>query len=128
LAGKPCKTAELVNQICKTKYQDNVDGLCGNDDCGQMSAWYIFSTMGFYPVNPCGGDYVLGAPQLPGATIRLANGKSFTMETDNYGAKNIYVKSVELNGAKYDKKSIRHQDIISGSTLKFYMTDVCGTK
>jgi predicted alpha-1,2-mannosidase len=128
LAGKPCKTAELVNQICKTKYQDNVDGLCGNDDCGQMSAWYIFSTMGFYPVNPCGGDYVLGAPQLPGATIRLANGKSFTMETDNYGAKNIYVKSVELNGAKYDKKSIRHQDITAGSTLKFYMTDNCGTK
>ena len=71
MAGKPSKTEELVNYICKTKYLDRVDGLCGNDDCGQMSAWYVFSAMGFYPVNPCGGEYILGAPQLPRITIEL---------------------------------------------------------
>ena len=123
LAGERWRTDELINQICKTEYQDKVDGLCGNDDCGQMSAWYVFSTMGFYPVNPCGGEYVLGAPQIPKSTIHLANGKTFTIETENFGEKNIYVKSVELNGVKYNKTSINHMDILAGGTLKFFMSD-----
>jgi len=122
LAGKPWKTAELINQICLTKYEDKVDGLCGNDDCGQMSAWYIFSSLGFYPVNPCGGEYVLGAPQLPEATLNLPEGKIFRIETENYSKENIYVQSVELNGNSYSRKSISHQDILNGGSLKFYMT------
>ena len=123
LAGKPWKTAELINQIFKTQYQDKVDGLCGNDDCGQMSAWYIFSALGFYPVNPCGGEYVLGTPQIPKATIKLDNGKRFIIETENYSKENIYVQSVELNGKYYEKNTITHQDIINGGILKFVLTD-----
>jgi len=123
LAGKPWKTQKLVHEICQTKYQDKINGLCGNDDCGQMSAWYIFSNLGFYPVNPCGGEFVLGAPQLPKAVINLPNGKSFTMETENYSKDNIYVQSVELNGESYEKNVISYQDIMNGSVLKFYMGD-----
>jgi len=121
LAGKPFRTAELVNEICKTQYMDTVDGLCGNDDCHQMSAWYIFSVMGFYPVNPCGGEYVIGAPQLPKATIKLANGKTFTVLAENYSPENIYVESVELNGAPYAGNSISHDLIMKGGTIKFKM-------
>lgn len=122
LADKPARTAELIHQICKTKYQDKVDGLCGNDDCGQMSAWYIFSVMGFYPVNPCGGEYVLGAPQLPKATIELNGNKNFVIEAVNYSPDNIYVEKVELNGTLYKGKTLSHQDILKGGSLKFYMT------
>jgi predicted alpha-1,2-mannosidase len=123
LAGKPHRTQELVNLICKTKYLDGVDGLCGNDDCGQMSAWYIFSVLGFYPVDPCGGEYVLGAPQLPRATIALEGGKKFTVEAVDYSPDNIYVRRVELNGKEYDGITIDHSDIAQGGSLKFYMSD-----
>lgn len=121
LAGKPWRTQELVHQIVKTKYVNKIDGLCGNDDCGQMSAWYIFSNLGFYPVNPCGGEYVLGAPQLPKATVNLGNGKVFTVEAKNFSDENIYVQSVELNGKPYSKKSISHSEVMNGGTLVFYM-------
>jgi predicted alpha-1,2-mannosidase len=122
LAGKPWRTQELVNQICNTKYINTVDGLCGNDDCGQMSAWYIFSSMGFYPVNPCGGEYVLGAPQLPKAIVKLPDGKLFKIETSNFSKENIYVQSIELNGEKYDKKVISHHEILNGGVLRFTMS------
>jgi len=121
LADKPWRTQELVNEICKTKYINSVDGLCGNDDCGQMSAWYIFSNLGFYPVNPCGGEYVLGAPQLEKGTIKLPDGKTFTVETVNFSKENIYVQFVELNGTPYTKKQLLHQDILKGGTLRFTM-------
>lgn len=121
LAGKPWKTQKLIREICQTQYQDKINGLCGNDDCGQMSAWYIFTNLGFYPVNPCGGDFVLGAPQLPKATIKLPNGKSFAVEAVNFSKDNMYVQSVELNGKVYGKNIINYQDILSGGRLKFYM-------
>ena len=121
LAGKPWKTQKLVREICQTQYQDKINGLCGNDDCGQMSAWYIFANLGFYPVNPCGGEFVLGAPQLPKATVSLPNGKTFTVETANFSKDNLYVQSVELNGKSYKKSTINYQDITSGGQLKFYM-------
>lgn len=121
LAGKPWRTQELVNEICKTKYINTVDGLCGNDDCGQMSAWYIFSSLGFYPVNPCGGEYVLGAPQLEKATINFSSGKKFTVETKNFSSKNIYVQSIELNEIPYNKASIEHRHILNGGKLCFTM-------
>lgn len=121
LAGKPWRTQELVSQICNTKYINAVDGLCGNDDCGQMSAWYIFSNIGFYPVNPCGGEYVLGAPQLQKAVVKLPNGKVFTVEAINFSKENIYVQSIELNSMQYDKKTITHKDILNGGILRFTM-------
>ncbi len=123
LAGKPYKTQEMVHKICKTMYQDRYDGLCGNDDCGQMSAWYVFSSLGFYPVNPCGGEYVLGAPQLPEAKLTLANGKTFKIEAVNYSPDNIYVKKITLDGAEYKGNTISHSRILEGGTLKFYMSD-----
>jgi len=123
LAGKPWQTQELVHQIGKTKYINKIDGLCGNDDCGQMSAWYIFTNLGFYPVNPCGGEYVLGAPQLPKATVNLPNGKTFTIEAKNFSDDNIYVQSVELNGKPYTKNFISHNDILNGGKLEFEMTN-----
>lgn len=123
LAGKPWKTQKLVREICQVQYQDKINGLCGNDDCGQMSAWYIFTNLGFYPVNPCGGDYVIGAPQLSKATVTLGNGKTFTVEAVNFSEKNMYVKSVELNGKPYNQATINHADIVKGGTLKFVMTN-----
>jgi len=124
LAGKPWRTQELVNQICNTKYINTVDGLCGNDDCGQMSAWYIFSSLGFYPVNPCGGEYVLGAPQLQRADVKLPDGKTFTVEAINFSKENIYVQSIDWNGMQYDKKIITHQDIFKGGLLRFTMGSI----
>ncbi len=123
LAGKPWRTQELLDKIVKTKYINKIDGLCGNDDCGQMSAWYIFTNLGFYPVDPCGGEYIIGAPQLPKASVNLPGGKTFIVEAKNYGDGNIYVQSVELNGKAYAEKSISHTDIMNGGTLVFFMGD-----
>lgn len=123
MAGQPHKTQEMIRHICRSQYKDAVDGLCGNDDCGQMSAWYIFSVLGFYPVDPCGGVYILGAPQVPEAEILLPDGKVFRMVAENLSEENLYVEKVELNGKPVEGVSINHNDILSGSELKFYMTD-----
>lgn len=120
---RPEETQRLVRQICTDFYQNKPDGLIGNDDCGQMSAWYLFSAMGFYPVNPVGGELVLGAPQLPKVTIDVGNGKKFTMEAKNLSAENLYVEKIELNGRPYNEKYISHEAIVEGATLVFYMTD-----
>ena len=121
LAGKPERTQELIRQIFDTQYRPEPDGLCGNDDCGQMSAWYMFSAMGFYPVDPVSGNYVFGAPQLPKITLRLANGKTFTVIAEGLSAENKYVESITLNGNAYDKNYITHEDILNGGTLVFKM-------
>ena len=121
MAGKPHRTQELVHDICKTQYHDGVDGLCGNEDCGQMSAWYIFSVLGFYPVNPCGGEYILGAPQVPEAEILLPSGKVFRIIAENWTEDAVYVDKVELNGEEIPVGSISHKDIVSGGELKFFM-------
>ena len=99
-----------------------IDGLCGNDDCGQMSAWYIFSAMGFYPVCPGTDQYVLGAPYLPYMKVQLENGKTFEIKADKVSDKNRYVKSVLLNGKPYTKGYITQADILNGGTLTFEMT------
>ena len=119
---RPKDTQRLIRQICKDFYQNKPDGLIGNDDCGQMSAWYMFSAMGFYPMNPVGGELVFGAPQFPKTTINLENGKTFTTEAVNLSEENMYVGKVELNGAPYSGKFITYDDIIKGGTLTFYMT------
>ena len=116
------KTQELVRQICTDFYKNKPDGLIGNDDCGQMSAWFILSSLGFYPVNPAGGEFVIGAPQLTSAKINVGNGKTFSMEAKNLSIDNKYVEKIELNGKPYDKKTISYKDIMNGASLIFYMS------
>lgn len=121
LSGQQWKTAEKVRYIMKEFYRDDPDGVIGNEDCGQMSAWYIFSSLGFYPVFPSSGDYVLGSPLFDKATIRLSEGKSFTVEVKNNSPENMYIQQVELNGKIQLKSTINHQDIIKGGILKIVM-------
>ena len=123
LAGRKDKTQALVRDIIDRFYLPKPDGLCGNDDCGQMSAWYLFSAMGFYPVNPVGGEYILGAPQVPKVVLSLPDHKRFTIEAKGLSKANKYVKSVTLNGKELTGVSIHHQDIMAGGTLVFTMTD-----
>ncbi len=120
-AGKQWKTAEKVREICTTMYNDKPDGLCGNEDCGQMSAWYVLSSMGFYPVNPANGAYVFGSPLFNKVEIALPGGKTFSIIAENNSAENIYIQSAELNGNPYTKSFITHKDILNGGTLRFVM-------
>jgi predicted alpha-1,2-mannosidase len=120
-AGQQWKTASLVREICKTMYTDQNDGLCGNEDCGQMSAWYVLSSMGMYPVNPAAGAYVFGSPVFDKAEIALSEGKTFSIVAENNSTENLYIQSAELNGKLYTKSFITHKDILAGGTLKFVM-------
>lgn len=120
-AGVPWKTQETVNRIMNTLYSSSPDGLCGNEDCGQMSAWYVFSAMGFYPMNPVGGWYELGAPQFDRVILNLSEGKEFVIETRNLSKENIYIQRVELNGTILDSFRISYSDIIKGGKLIFTM-------
>ena len=122
MAGRPSRTQELVREIFDTQYHPTVDGLCGNDDCGQMSAWYMLSAMGFYPVNPVSAQYVFGAPQMPSITLHLQNGKTFTVIAEGLSEENKYVDTITLNGRRYNKSYISHDDIIRGGKLVFKMT------
>ncbi len=120
-AGAPWKTAEKIRRITDEFYTDKNDGLCGNDDCGQMSAWYVMSSLGFYPVNPANGVFVFGTPLVRRAVIKVGEGKSFTMEAVDFSKKNIYIQRVTLNGVPYRKSFINYKQIKAGSTLRFYM-------
>lgn len=119
-AGQPHKTQEKVHEIMTTLYTTQPDGLCGNEDCGQMSAWYVYSAMGFYPVNPAGGVYVFGKPMLGKADLKIG-ANTFTIEAHNLSKENIYIQSIKLNGEKYNKLYITHQDIVKGGKLEFEM-------
>ncbi len=121
--NKPCKTQEKVRQILTELYTNTPDGISGNEDCGQMSAWYIFSSLGFYPVTPGSNQYIIGAPLFEKATINLENGKSFTVQANNQSEENKYIQSVKLNGENYAFSFINHTDIINGGSLVFEMTD-----
>jgi predicted alpha-1,2-mannosidase len=120
-AGKPYKTQQIVNRILTELYSDQPDGLCGNEDCGQMSSWYVFSAMGFYPVTPGMDYYVIGAPLLDKTTIQLENGKAFIISAKNLSDENIYIQGAFLNGKKYDKAYLNHQDLMNGGKLVFEM-------
>ena len=120
-ADQGYKTAEKVRQVMTQMYKPTTDGLCGNDDCGQMSAWYIFSALGFYPMNPANGEYVFGSPTIDKAIIKLPNNKTFTIIAKNNSPKNIHIQSVSLNGKSYSDFFIRHTDIIAGGELVFEM-------
>ncbi len=119
--GMPWKTAERANEIMRTMYTTEVDGLCGNEDCGQMSAWYVLSSMGFYPVNPADGNYILGTPLFDEATINLGNGKSFTISAENNSPDNIYIQSVTLNGQELSRSWFTHQEMMKGGELRIIM-------
>lgn len=121
LAGRPERTQELVRQICETQYLPKPDGLCGNDDCGQMSAWYMFSAMGFYPVDPVSGRYVFGAPQIPYFRLSLPNQKVLEIEARHLSRKNLYVKRITLNGRPYTRPYIDHATLLKGGKLVYEM-------
>ncbi len=115
------KTDRLIHRLVRDFNKAIPDGLKGNDDCGQMSAWYMFAVLGFYPVNPCGGEFILGAPQVQSATIRLENGREFHIEAQNISDRNIYVKDTYLNGRAINCRSITYQQIMQGGRLVFVM-------
>lgn len=121
-AGKPWKTQAQVRRILEMQYKPTPDGLGGNDDCGQMSAWYMFSAMGFYPVAPGSGEYAIGSPAVNSATIHLENGKTFTIEAIGQSSKNVYVKKVMLNGQPITNYTLKHADILNGGKLVFLMS------
>ena len=120
-AGKPWKTQKMVRRIMRELYRWEPDGLCGNEDCGQMSAWYVLSALGFYPVTPGTDIYVIGSPLFPRAEIDMGEGKSFVIEARDVSSDNIFIQSAELNGESYTKSYIRHGDIMRGGTLRFEM-------
>lgn len=120
-AGAQWKTAEKVRYIMDEFYTDKPDGIIGNEDCGQMSAWYLLSAMGFYQVNPSDGVLVFGSPRFDKVTAKVRGGKTFTVEAENNSKENIYIQKVYLNGKLYPKTYITYNDIVSGGNLKFVM-------
>lgn len=119
--GQQWKTARMVRRILNEMYTDQPNGLAGNEDCGQMSSWYVFSAMGFYPVNASLGIYVLGSPKFEQTTLRLPDGKRFTVNAQGNSEQNIYIQSATLNGKPYPYPFIRHTDIVKGGTLHLTM-------
>ena len=120
-AGQPWKTQERVHQIVRALYCHAPDGLCGNDDCGQMSAWLVFSALGFYPVAPGSNEYVIGSPCVKQAEVRMESGRLFVVEAEDLSDSNIYIQSATLNGQPLDRCFIRHEEIAAGGTLRFVM-------
>lgn len=119
--GRPDKTQKYVNQVLTTLYDNTPAGICGNEDTGQMSAWYVFSSLGFYPMNPASGQYELGAPLFRKAVIRLASGKKLVIRADNLSDENIYVDKVYLNGQLLDRTYITFEEVQQGGELRFEM-------
>ena len=119
--GEHWKTAEKSRYILKNMYHNHPDGLQGNEDCGQMSSWYILSALGFYQVNPAGGDFIFGSPLFQQATIQLPGAKSFKIKTVHQSDQNLYIQSVRLNGKNYPKSYISYADIMAGGELEFTM-------
>ena len=122
-ADEPRMTQKNIRNILNKMYKPSSDGLGGNDDCGQMSAWYIFSALGFYPVAPGSTEYSIGSPLVKSASIQLPNGKTFRIETKNQSDKNVYIKKITLNGKVLDGYILKHEDIESGGELLFLMSN-----
>ena len=120
-AGQPWKTASRVREVLSTMYHDDFDGLSGNEDVGQMSAWYVLSSLGFYQVEPAGGRYVFGSPLFDEATMNVGKGKMFRIIAHNNSKENMYIQSVKLNGKPYSRSYIDFKDIVRGGTLEFFM-------
>ena len=119
--GQPWKAARLIRQVLREMYRNDFDGLSGNEDVGQMSAWYVLSSIGLYQEEPAGGKYIIGSPLFNETSINVGDGKTFTVKAVNNSDENIYVQSVTLNGKRYDKSYIDYRDIIAGGTLELTM-------
>ena len=119
--GQPWKGAKLIRNVLKELYRNAPDGLSGNEDVGQMSAWYILSAMGIYQVEPAGGKYVFGSPLFPEVTMKVGGGKTFTLRAVDVSDENIYIQSARLNGKPYTRSYIMYDDIVRGGTLEFIM-------
>jgi len=120
-AGQPWRTQERLKQIVDSQYKPAPDGLVGNDDLGQMSAWLLFTSLGFYPVTPASNEYVIGRPFVNAATLHLSNGKTFQIISENLTAENRYVEKVFLNGKLLERSFLRHEEIMNGGELRFVM-------
>ncbi len=127
-SGQPWKTQERVRQIMDELYNDTPDGICGNEDCGQMSAWYVMSAMGFYSVCPGDPKYVIGSPIFDKITINHDSGKKFVITANNNSKHNKYIESAKLNGKEYSKTFFTHEDIINGGELSFNMSSTINTQ
>ena len=123
-AGAPARTQERLRQIVESQYRAAPDGLVGNDDLGQMSAWLLFTSLGFYPVAPGSNEYVIGRPFVDEATLHLPNGNTFRVVAEHLSPSNAYIKSVTLNGKPLERLFIRHKELMGGGELRFVM----GTK
>lgn len=121
LAGQPWKTAELIRKIDQQFYTDKPDGLCGNDDVGEMSAWYVFSALGFYPLNPASGEYVFGSPLVSDALISLPGGKKFHIRVTGNSPENKYIRKIVLNGKNHSTSSLLHSAIANGGEMHIEM-------
>lgn len=119
---RPWQTQQLVDSVFRSQYANAIDGLSGNEDCGQMSAWYVLNAMGFYQVCPGKPVYSIGRPAFDKAVVNLTNGKKFTVKVVNNSKENKYIKSIKLNGKSLDKPFFTHDDIVAGSTLEIEMT------
>jgi predicted alpha-1,2-mannosidase len=121
-AGQPYKTQEKIRDVLRRMYSATPDGYCGDEDNGQTSAWYVFSAMGFYPVTPGTAEYVIGSPLFNKVSLKLPNGKNFTINASNNSSNNVYINNVKFNDSTYDKTYLKHSDILSGGVLDFYMS------
>ncbi|MCA9235238.1 MAG: GH92 family glycosyl hydrolase [Planctomycetales bacterium] len=120
-AGQPWKAQETLRRILRTQYGNQPHSLTGNDDCGQMSAWYLFTALGFYPVCPGSDEYIIGSPAVSEATVRLSNGKELTITAENQSDENVYVQSVRVNGKPWNSVHLPHKEIANGGTIEFTM-------
>ena len=120
---EPWKCQKWVRTIAERFYGDTPDALSGNDDCGQMSAWYMFNCIGFYPVAPSSNIYNIGSPCVEAITVRMSNGKLIEMTTENWSPENVYVKELYVNGKKYGKSCLRYEDVCDGVKLRFVMSN-----
>ena len=123
-AGCPWKTQYWVRRVMEDFYRPTPDGYCGDEDNGQTSAWFVFSAMGFYPVNPVSGEYAVGSPLFEDIRVRLQNGKTVSIEAPGNTAKTPYVKELDVNGKRYSRNYLDYQDLQKGMKLRFRMSDV----
>ena len=121
MAGAPEKTATMVRRIMNEMYTTRRDGICGNEDCGQMSAWYVFSAMGFYPVNPADGKFIIGSPALDRASISLPSGGRFTIIAENNSPGHAVIDKIFLNDRPLERNYITYNEIMEGGELRFVM-------
>ena len=120
-SGEPWKTQAKVREIAAAEYANLPSGIDGDDDCGQMSAWYLFTAMGFYPVNPASGEYMIGSPLFEKMSLHLANGKTFTVTARGNSSTNVYIQSATLNGKPLSIPVVQYEEIMRGARLEFVM-------